>query len=1269
MHVNTRAQGTTKRATLLAGTALITGIVAALPSIARAEPLPTGCVITNPGVTVLDYRNVECVGDISGKDAATYKSGKAPDSATSKTFDMDLVLTAPETVSDSTVYNYFHGGEGIVIESDKTADKTTAGYDVTVNVGGTSAIDSTKNGISVTTKTADADNTGAITITSGAFIQASGKDGNGIKAESEAGDIAITNTGIIGVDFADGLKLDGNQFYVGKDPVELKAGSAFEIGQVSGSGIVANSKTGAISISNGAFEDGVVVESGAIYAAKNGISATTKGTDATGLVISIVNAGDIYAGESGIVAEISDKTSNGGIYIANAGHIEGKTGISVKNEGTGRVEIYNVADETIISSDNGIDVDGKGGAIFVSNGFPVSDGEVNLDGVIKAGKIGINVANKGGDVVIFNNDFSEIYADGAYGISAKVDNKDATDVFGDITIVNLGFVGAQGSDAKAGIFAEITKDSAGGYTLISNGTYPYAAANARVNAYKDNGDGTFVVPSGKDSGTGIQIKMEGGSAGQGLVYDISPEFGGAGPDDREFGALVFNSGSWDFSGSDDYLTPGFADGVAVAPGTQAQTTGGVFAPGGSAVDIKYKGDDAVGIINYGTLIGAGGKDSPVVKIEADKNAGGVFLYNGDDGVIGSTNTPFGWSDAVVDALGGTSWGAIVNVAGGGGLSAFADAADDQALKIKGGAANVVNDGLIVGRIEIDGKEGGIEGEGNAVFVNNGTWLTTGESAITGAKGVLFSDAVMFNNGLIQTGFDSTVAETASFKHFTLFNDGLISMIDGGVGDRVEMLHDYVGTGGLLGVDVDYGSHSADVLAVLDHGDKEDHQIFPTISGSTGVVIHRVGASPTAVDPTGIVVVDYSGTSAATPVENSCVRGASDLCKSGDAFFISGASQGYINIGGYGAVQHGFLASFLRQNTASETFELFTDWGVDARVMPTLVTAAQTIWYQSNSVVQDHIYDGYVWSGTEAAASLPLGYAAAASAPTKAPFPVKAEPLVEDGGKLVAWARAGGGWGSADGSSTALIAGTPISIDTGYDQDTYSFFGGVDYYANSNWRFGVFAGYETSDVTYNAYGLSADYEGGSIGGFVAYKTGGFYTDAQIKADFLSLDYNSAAIYNPSVDVTNVGVRLNAGYRFDTGAFYVEPIVSFSYLSTTFDDGIFAGTNVDFRDGESTRGGVGARIGTSFVTASGSADLYVLAKIWNEFGDDNSAVFTNAVSFDNAAFWDTLNGTFGEVSGTAAFYSLDRSLAFIVSGGSEFNSDATQYNSKIGLQKKF
>ncbi|MCK0206660.1 hypothetical protein MWN33_01265 [Starkeya koreensis] len=326
------------RGALLAGTALMTCVVVVQPTPARAVPL-SGCTITNaPGMAPLDYWNAVCQGEISGKDAQ-YKSGKAPTTGSDKTFDNDFHLTAPEVDgSDNTVYNYFNG-EGVSIEDDK-------GYDIEVEIGDTSAIESTKTGIAVKTGTKDA-NLGNISIESGAYIEAS--KGDGITAESKDGDIVIVNTGIVGVIFADKLSLKDNQFYVDTTPVDLEVGEAFTIGQVKGTGIKATSKSGDITIWNGVLDEmtSKIVETGAIYAKEDGISA--KNESGAG-VIDIFNAGDIYADKNGISVE-TGKDSTGHTDIYNFGHIEAdKTGIAVKAEGSGSVDIYNASSETIIAA-------------------------------------------------------------------------------------------------------------------------------------------------------------------------------------------------------------------------------------------------------------------------------------------------------------------------------------------------------------------------------------------------------------------------------------------------------------------------------------------------------------------------------------------------------------------------------------------------------------------------------------------------------------------------------------------------------------------------------------------------------------------------------------------------------------------------------------------------------------------------------------------------------------------------------------------------------
>src|SRR5262249_24519952 len=150
---------------------------------------------------------------------------------------------------------------------------------------------------------------------------------------------------------------------------------------------------------------------------------------------------------------------------------------------------------------------------------------------------------------------------------------------------------------------------------------------------------------------------------------------------------------------------------------QEGSTGGVFAPGGSAVLIRHFGSDNSGILNYGTMIGEGTWRDPVLDIQTrysisgggnidqvgdgDTENGGnhTFVWNMESydedaetwqtGVIGSKNTPWAWSRfdatyladlgfAMQDLNNGFSWGdfAYDFLDPEEGLARFSNAAND-----------------------------------------------------------------------------------------------------------------------------------------------------------------------------------------------------------------------------------------------------------------------------------------------------------------------------------------------------------------------------------------------------------------------------------------------------------------------------------------------------------------------------------------------------------------------------------------------------------------
>src|SRR5690606_31202410 len=98
--------------------------------------------------------------------------------------------------------------------------------------------------------------------------------------------------------------------------------------------------------------------------------------------------------------------------------------------------------------------------------------------------------------------------------------------------------------------------------------------------------------------------------------------------------------------------------------------------------------------------------------------------------------------------------------------------------------------------------------------------------------------------------------------------------------------------------------------------------------------------------------------------------------------------------------------------------------------------------------------------------------------------------------------------------------------------------------NSPFRFGLFGGYVTSSLDFDNNG-SVDYDGGVVGGYLAYNNGAFYVDGTVKGDLLNADYTFSNL-DVDADVTNIGVAANTGYRFTTGAGYIEPIASFAYV---------------------------------------------------------------------------------------------------------------------------
>lgn len=1174
----------------------------------------------------------------------------------------------------------------------------------------------------------DSSGTGNITIANNGSIDAAD---DGIRARisnvDSNGTIDITNTGIIGTSDlspvgSHGINVDNrgdgkttvNLIHLLDDEDAVIGMSAIRsIGN--GVDVVHRTSEGDIEINSWAGTS--------IIAGGDGIRAV-QWWNSVGS-IDVDNHGDITSEGDGVHVRIDNDDSEGTIYVYNEGTIiSGGDGIFGENDGTGTTTIINNSLASIHSDEHGINLTNNGGLLTIINGDGLGD---NPDGLIDADMTGIRARNfNGGNIVVYNgfltsenpdSSNSQIYARGDYGIDARSRADDGDEGDGFVDVFNMGLVQLE-SDGIAGVRARTSGDT-DGYAAFWNGIMwdgedVRVAVNARVNAYEFGIDTEGDVIFNTWDADGVHLIKNYGAGS----YDGMHPFDG---DPLAFGVFGVNMGVWDFTGADHYLTPGFmSDGTPLMDGDiPSATTGGIYAPAGTAILIDHEGENSSGFMNFGTVIGQGNRWDPVIdvnteyygEVEGDSNL--IFIYNAFGGLIGSANTPSGWSMSLEDQLTAgfgyfedgspldpilmqnseeevlgrfvnVDWDHILGNIGDdpGQLGSFADAANDRLLQtnwgngtwpgMDGGAPLILfNDGLLIGQLrlnseETEGGDYGLLGDGN-FFWNSGAWFVTGTNRFFGGD-----EDILLNTGLVQTGFAADVAEETRFHGLNgLANYGVLSMIDtptgstDGIFDTLTTTGDYYGGGlgvyfdgrGFLGVDTFLGTEDG-----VDGVGSDRFIVEGKAYGSTGIIVHKLNEEAGGINTDGILVARVE-----SGVGDGGACGDFALCADGNTFYISEFSQNYQEIGGYGTIRDGFFAWYLEERPVDgdeidPEYYLIGDFGPEGSHQPVLVSAAQNIWYETGGVVEDHVYGNvYPNSGAGGAgADLDYGYV---------PMPT---PQAK-GHSSALWGRANGNWMNRDTDVIQDVNGTEVTIDTSLNQNTYGLLAGLEFQPNggdNGVRLGVFGGWVGSHVDFTSYDASAKYNGGTIGGYAALTNGGFYVDAEVKGDFMTVDYTT-----PFVDVSgnarNLGVLANAGYRMENAGGFIEPIASLAFVHTSLDTDEDAGdVEISYDNGSSIRAGIGGRVGTTFASSDGyTTELSVLGKLWNEFGGPNTVTITDLNTLDSATFSDDISGVFGEVTGMATVYSADRRTSGFIQGGARFGDSWTTITAKGGVRQNF
>ena len=152
---------------------------------------------------------------------------------------------------------------------------------------------------------------------------------------------------------------------------------------------------------------------------------------------------------------------------------------------------------------------------------------------------------------------------------------------------------------------------------------------------------------------------------------------------------------------------------------------------------------------------------------------------------------------------------------------------------------------------------------------------------------------------------------------------------------------------------------------------------------------------------------------------------------------------------------------------------------------------------------------------------------------------------------------------------------------GFDLHTGGFTMGVDYKVTPHFAFGVNAGYARTGIALNRGG-HITIDGGKLGLYATYFTGGFYADAAVSGGLNNYSTRRSALRGDARGNENGG-ELNAlfatGYDWKKGALTLGPTASFQYTSVGFgsftERGSLAPLHYGSQHEDSLRSAVGAK----------------------------------------------------------------------------------------------
>ncbi|HET6537901.1 MAG TPA: autotransporter domain-containing protein [Sphingopyxis sp.] len=300
-------------------------------------------------------------------------------------------------------------------------------------------------------------------------------------------------------------------------------------------------------------------------------------------------------------------------------------------------------------------------------------------------------------------------------------------------------------------------------------------------------------------------------------------------------------------------------------------------------------------------------------------------------------------------------------------------------------------------------------------------------------------------------------------------------------------------------------------------------------------------------------------------------------------------------------------------------------------------AAQSLWYKTADVVSAHLADRRHGSGHQ-----------------------------NINGRI--WGQLHGSYDKRDQILSYSTAGGQQTSDVSYRQDYFGGQLGVDLgAAESDFGFGLTAGYVNSKLKLAAREDRAKYDAFNFGAYAGYNGGKFFANLLAKYDVYNIKARSVlGDYAESFDGKSYGAQLEAGFRFGSDSFFAEPVASIAWVRTDLDKLAVSNAVIDFDKMDGLRGKLGARIGGISPMAGGSFTWYAGGHAVKEFEGRDGVTFLDGVNTVHLA--NQRIGTYGQADVGISIVSANGVAGFI-EGNAKFGDEYRGYGGRVGLRLAF